>query len=350
MTIAPLAMDPIASCATWPILSNAARTRLDLLTGQLLFWNGEGNAEGGRRKLSVDNAVGNHHDSEALRVTDRLVPSLAVAHDARKLQSFSYPAPIFPAIQVNRQIHFLILTLGCQLRTSPASASQVLGNTSELTARSRRRKSNGSDNIRKIRYRPSPLICCPRPATNRRHHRLHACTGWNCSMAGKRHLFHARRWIERPRTHQRRSQPQSNLVLGWTAHTIHPRFHSADETPLPGNKRIRIPPSSRTPRDGRERQKPPSPSTAGACHLQRSLVPGRKNSRHQLPAASRGESFSNRRSTDRRRSLPPARRRERRAAAANPKRIYASLVARRKENRLLRGLSTRQMDTPRRKF
>ena len=75
----------------------------------MLIWNSEGNAEGGRRKLTVDDAVSNDLDSEALSVADRLVPSLAVTHHARKFESFGDPAAIFLAVQVNRQIHFFII-------------------------------------------------------------------------------------------------------------------------------------------------------------------------------------------------------------------------------------------------
>ena len=117
-----LVIRPTRTCEQ-PILSNAARTRRGLLAGQLLIWNSEGNAEGGRRKLTVDDPVGNDLDSEAFSLTDRLVPSLSVTHYAGKLESFGDPAAIFLAIQVNRQIHdFIILRMGTN---QPQSTSKI---------------------------------------------------------------------------------------------------------------------------------------------------------------------------------------------------------------------------------
>ena len=57
----------------------------------------------------MGDAVGNYLNREALRIADRLVPSLAVAHHARKLESFGDPAAIFLAIQIDRQLHFFII-------------------------------------------------------------------------------------------------------------------------------------------------------------------------------------------------------------------------------------------------
>ena len=71
----------------------------------------------------MDDTVGNHFDCEAFGIANRLVPSLAVTHDARKLESFGDPAAIFLAVEVYRQIHFFIILpkIG-GLRSRPPSA------------------------------------------------------------------------------------------------------------------------------------------------------------------------------------------------------------------------------------
>lgn len=93
-----------------PILSKAARTRLALLAGQLLIWNREGNVEGGRRKFLVCNSVSNDLNSEALSVADRFIASPPVTHHARKLKGIGDPATVFLPIQINRQLHFFIIS------------------------------------------------------------------------------------------------------------------------------------------------------------------------------------------------------------------------------------------------
>ena len=57
----------------------------------------------------MGDAVSNDLDREAFRIADRLVPSLAVTHHARKFESLRDPATILFAIQVNRQIHSFII-------------------------------------------------------------------------------------------------------------------------------------------------------------------------------------------------------------------------------------------------
>ena len=67
----------------------------------MLIRNRESNGERGRWKLTVGDTVGNDLDGEALSIADRFVPSLAVAHYSRKLDSFRDPTAIFLAIQLN---------------------------------------------------------------------------------------------------------------------------------------------------------------------------------------------------------------------------------------------------------
>jgi len=57
----------------------------------------------------MSDAVGNDLDREALGVCDRLDPGLAIAHDARQLESLRDPAAVFLKVQVNRQIHSIII-------------------------------------------------------------------------------------------------------------------------------------------------------------------------------------------------------------------------------------------------
>jgi len=57
----------------------------------------------------MSDAVGNHLNSETLNAGDRLVPALAIAHNAWQLKSLRDPAAIFLTIQVNRQIHSFII-------------------------------------------------------------------------------------------------------------------------------------------------------------------------------------------------------------------------------------------------
>ena len=71
----------------------------------------KGNIESRRRKFLVSNAVGNDFDSEALSVADRLITRLPVRHHARKFQRIGDPAAVFLPLQVNRQLHPLIILL-----------------------------------------------------------------------------------------------------------------------------------------------------------------------------------------------------------------------------------------------
>src|SRR5207249_326388 len=92
-----------------PILSSAARTRLALLAGQLLIRNRERDSQGRRRQFPVSNAIRYHLDGQPFGVADGLVASLAVAHNTRQLEDFGYPAAVLLAIQINRQIHSIII-------------------------------------------------------------------------------------------------------------------------------------------------------------------------------------------------------------------------------------------------
>ena len=77
----------------------------------MLIGNREGNAEGGRWKLTMGDSIGDNFDSEALNVADRFVAALAVTHNAWKLENFRDPAAVLFAIQIDRQIHLLIILL-----------------------------------------------------------------------------------------------------------------------------------------------------------------------------------------------------------------------------------------------
>ena len=55
-------------------------------------------------------AVGDHVDCQAFGVADCFLTRLAVAHDAGQLESLGDPAPIVLTIQLNCQIHALIIT------------------------------------------------------------------------------------------------------------------------------------------------------------------------------------------------------------------------------------------------
>jgi hypothetical protein len=57
----------------------------------------------------MSDAVGNDLNREALGIGNRLLPALAIAHYARKLESLRDPAAIFLNLQVNRQLHSSIL-------------------------------------------------------------------------------------------------------------------------------------------------------------------------------------------------------------------------------------------------
>jgi hypothetical protein len=57
----------------------------------------------------VGDSVGNDFNGEALGIADRLVPGLAIAHDAGQLEGLRDPAPVFFPIELDRQIHSLII-------------------------------------------------------------------------------------------------------------------------------------------------------------------------------------------------------------------------------------------------
>ena len=106
-----------------PILSNAARTPLALLAGQLLIGNRKRNVEGGRGKLLVCNAVSNHFDSEALSIADRFIAGLSVTHHAWKFKGLGDPATVFFPIQINRQLHPFIISLAGDTFPLPTCSS-----------------------------------------------------------------------------------------------------------------------------------------------------------------------------------------------------------------------------------
>ena len=68
----------------------------------MLIRNRESNGERGRWKLTVGDTVGNDLDSEALSIADRFVPSLAVAHYSRKLDSFRDPTAILCVCELQK--------------------------------------------------------------------------------------------------------------------------------------------------------------------------------------------------------------------------------------------------------
>jgi len=57
----------------------------------------------------VGYAVSNDINREALRIADRFVAGLAIAHYAGKLEGFRDPAPIFFPIELDRQVHPFII-------------------------------------------------------------------------------------------------------------------------------------------------------------------------------------------------------------------------------------------------
>jgi len=59
----------------------------------------------------MSDPIGNHLNSQALGVRNCLIPALAIAHYAGQFESFRDPAAIFLDIQVNRQIHSLMILL-----------------------------------------------------------------------------------------------------------------------------------------------------------------------------------------------------------------------------------------------
>lgn len=67
------------------------------------------------------NPVSDYLSGEELRFADRFFSSLAVTHDARKLDGFSKPTPIFFAIQFDGQIHFVIVPPDVEPEPSPVT-------------------------------------------------------------------------------------------------------------------------------------------------------------------------------------------------------------------------------------
>ena len=57
------------------------------------------------------NSVSNYLYGQPLGITDCLIPSLAITHDARKLKGLRDPAAIFLPIQIDRQFHPFIIAL-----------------------------------------------------------------------------------------------------------------------------------------------------------------------------------------------------------------------------------------------
>jgi hypothetical protein len=71
----------------------------------LLVRNCERDAKGRRRKLTVGDAVGNHLNGKALRIADRLISGVAVAHYAWQFDRLRDPTPVFFPIKFDRQFH-----------------------------------------------------------------------------------------------------------------------------------------------------------------------------------------------------------------------------------------------------
>ena len=64
----------------------------------------EGNGKSRRRKLAVDDAVGNDLNRKALGVADSILAVMAVTHHAGKLHCLGDPTAVVFPIDLNRQL------------------------------------------------------------------------------------------------------------------------------------------------------------------------------------------------------------------------------------------------------
>jgi hypothetical protein len=77
----------------------------------LLIRDCEGDAERRRWKLSVGDAIGNHLNGKTLRIADRLISGVAVAHYAWQFDRLRDPTSVFLPIKFDRQFHPFIIRL-----------------------------------------------------------------------------------------------------------------------------------------------------------------------------------------------------------------------------------------------